>query len=176
MIFHMVYSTHPYFPLHLPQITLKLNTPSHLALFEALLSAIFYGEDERGRRGGRRSCLSAACGHEDTSIRIEWRRATKARPSDVSHFLTLAWQLSAHPSRSDGGPSGGGPGGGGPGGGGPGGGRPGGGGPGSGGPGDGGPARRRCPQARPLARRQRWRRWALARRRSLRRRPPQSRP
>ena len=88
----MVYSTHPYFPLHLPQITLKVNTPSHLALFEALLSAIFFGEEDRGRRGERRSCLSAARGREDTSIRSEWRRATKTLPSEVSHFLTLAWQ------------------------------------------------------------------------------------
>ena len=73
-------------------ITLKVNTPSHLALFEALLSAIFFGEEERGRRGERRSCLSAARGREDTSIRSEWRQATKTRPSEVSHFLTLAWQ------------------------------------------------------------------------------------
>ena len=30
--------------------------------------------------------------NEDTSIRSEWRRATKTLPSEVSHFLTLAWQ------------------------------------------------------------------------------------
>ena len=91
----MVYGTHPYFSLYLPQITLKVNTPSHLALFEALLSAIYFGEEEcgrQGRRGERRSCLSAARGREDTSIRSEWRWATKKRPSEVSHFLTLAWQ------------------------------------------------------------------------------------
>ena len=92
MIFYMVYSTCPYFSLHLPQITLKVNTPSHLALFEALLSAIFFGEEERGQRGERRSSLSAARGRENTSIRSEWGRATKTRPSEVSHFLTLAWQ------------------------------------------------------------------------------------
>ena len=92
MIFHMVYSTYPYFSLHLPQITLKVNTPSHLALFEALLIAIFFGEEERGRRGERRSCLSAARGREDTSIRSEWRRAMKTRRKKVCRFLTLAWQ------------------------------------------------------------------------------------
>ena len=88
----MVYSTHPYFHFIYLKITLKLNTPSHLALFEALLSAIFFGEEDRGRREERWSCLSAARGREDTSIRSEWRRATKTLPSEVSHFLTLAWQ------------------------------------------------------------------------------------
>ena len=41
---------------------------------------------------GAKELLSAARGREDTSIRSEWRRATKTRPSEVSHFLTLAWQ------------------------------------------------------------------------------------
>ena len=92
VIFYMVYSTHPYFSLHFPQITPKVNTLSHLALFEALLSAIFFGEEDRGRRGERRICLSAARGREDTSTRGARRRATKIHPSEVSHLLTLAWQ------------------------------------------------------------------------------------
>ena len=44
------------------KITLKVNTLSHLALFEALLSAIFSGEEDHGRRGERLSCLSAGRG------------------------------------------------------------------------------------------------------------------
>ena len=82
----MVYSTNPYFSLHLPQ-----NNPQteHPISFSALRSSSQCHFLRRRRpwpaRGATELLISS-------SRPPAWRRATKTRPSEVSHFLTLAWQ------------------------------------------------------------------------------------
>ena len=82
----MVYSTHPYLALHLPQ-----NNPQneHPVSFSALRSSSQCHFIRRRRpwpaRGAKELLISS-------SRPPAWRRATKARPSEVSRFLALAWQ------------------------------------------------------------------------------------
>ena len=88
----MVYSIHPCLSLHLPRNNPQTEHPISFSALRSSSQCHFLRRRNRGRREERWSCLSAARGREDTSIRSEWRRATKTRPSEVSHFLTLAWQ------------------------------------------------------------------------------------
>ena len=90
--FHMVYSIHPCLSLHLPQYNSQTEHPVSFSAPRSSSQCHFLRRRRPWPARGAKELLSAARGREDTSIRSEWRRATRARPSEVSHFLTLAWQ------------------------------------------------------------------------------------
>jgi hypothetical protein len=88
----MVYSIHPCLSLHLPQNNSQTEHPVSFSALRSSSQCHFLRRRRPWPARGAKELLSAARGREDTSIRSEWRRATKTRPSEVSHFLTLAWQ------------------------------------------------------------------------------------
>ena len=88
----MVYSIHPCLSLHLPQNNSQTEHPVSFSALRSSSQCHFLRRRRPWPARGAKELLSAARGREDTSIRNEWRRATKTRPSEVSHFLTLAWQ------------------------------------------------------------------------------------
>ena len=75
----MVYSTHPYFPLHLPQNNPQTEHPISFSALRSSSQCHFLRRRRPWPARERRSCYQQLA-------------AAKTRPSEVSHFLTLAWQ------------------------------------------------------------------------------------